>query len=100
MIDKISPTSIRNLYELQAGGLTETESSTTSFMSFLKDSIAKVNDTQLQADRSAESFLKGESIDVHKVMISLQKAEMTLNLAMQLRNKVLSAYEEVMRMQI
>lgn len=101
MIEKIYSSPIRRLYDIQVGNVTtEDNSPTVSFGSYLKDAIKELNASQLQADSSINSFIKGDQIDVHQVMLSMQKAELTLNLAMQLRNKVISAYEEIMRMQV
>lgn len=101
MIEKIYSSPIRRLYDIQVGTVSpEENSSAVSFSSFLKDAIKGLNDSQLQSDTAVNSFIKGDQIDVHQVMLTMQKAELTLNLAMQLRNKVVSAYEEIMRMQV
>ncbi len=100
MIEKIYASPIRQLYDIQVGNTKEQNSATESFGSFLKDALGKLNSSQLEADGAITSFLRGESIDVHSVMVSIQKAELTLNLAMQLRNKVIDAYQEIMRMQV
>lgn len=101
MIERIYASPIRRLYDIQVGATVAQENSpTVAFGSYLKDAIKGLNDTQLQADAAVNSFIKGDQIDVHQVMLTMQKAELTLNLAMQLRNKVVSAYEEIMRMQV
>jgi flagellar hook-basal body complex protein FliE len=101
MIDKIYASPIRRLYDIQVGNVLPQESApSVAFGSYLKDAIKGLNDTQLQADSAVNSFIKGDQVDVHQVMLSMQKAELTLNLAMQLRNKVIAAYEEIMRMQV
>ncbi len=71
-----------------------------SFASFLQDSIDKVNITQIEADRMAEKLARGENVELHEVMIASQKASITLAATMEIRNKVIEAYQEVMRMQI
>lgn len=71
-----------------------------NFASFLKDSIDKVNQSQVEADVMAEKLARGENVDLHEVMIAAQKASITLSAAMEIRNKVIEAYQEVMRMQI
>jgi flagellar hook-basal body complex protein FliE len=101
MIEKIYSSPIRRLYDIEVGNvLPKDNSPTVSFGNYLKDAISSLNDTQLQADSAINSFVKGDDIYVHQVMLSMQKAELTLNLAMQLRNKVVAAYEEIMRMQV
>ncbi len=71
-----------------------------SFADALKDSISKVNDIQKEADVAIEALAKGESKNIHDTMIAVEKANLTFNMMLQVRNKLLAAYEEVMRMQV
>jgi flagellar hook-basal body complex protein FliE len=71
-----------------------------AFSAFLKDALNKVNEQQVQADQLAEKLVKGEDVDLHQVMIAAQKASISLQLALEVRNKVIEAYQEMMRMQI
>ena len=71
-----------------------------SFSTFLKDALNKVNEQQVQADQLTEKLVKGENVDLHQVMIAAQKASISLQLALEVRNKVIEAYQEMMRMQI
>jgi len=66
----------------------------------LKAAVGKVNDAQLAADGAVEKLQTGESRNLHEVMISLEKADISMRLLMQVRNKVIEAYQEVMRMQV
>lgn len=70
-----------------------------SFGQWLNKSIASVNEMQAQGDRSAEKLVTGESKDIHGTMIAMQKASISMSLMLEVRNKVISAYEEVKRMQ-
>jgi flagellar hook-basal body complex protein FliE len=70
------------------------------FSAFLKDALNKVNNEQLQASQLTEKLAKGENVDLHKVMIASQKASISLQLTLEVRNKVIEAYQEMMRMQI
>lgn len=70
------------------------------FLSSLKEAIEKVNAIQLEANRAAEQLMTGEIQDVHQTMVALQKAEISFQLMMQVRNKLVAAYEEIQRMQI
>ncbi|BDG48054.1 MULTISPECIES: flagellar hook-basal body complex protein FliE [Parageobacillus] len=70
------------------------------FSAFLKDALNKVNEQQIQADQLTEKLVKGENVDLHQVMIAAQKASISLQLALEVRNKVIEAYQEMMRMQI
>ncbi|MDP4161470.1 MAG: flagellar hook-basal body complex protein FliE [Bacillota bacterium] len=71
-----------------------------SFAAFLKESINNVNETQNQSDILTNQLARGENVDLHQVMISAQKANITLQATMEIRNKVIDAYQEVMRMQV
>ncbi|MCX7014263.1 MAG: flagellar hook-basal body complex protein FliE [Candidatus Sumerlaeota bacterium] len=70
-----------------------------SFAETLKESIAEVNQLQNDADQALEQFVTGQSPDVHGTMIALQKADLSFKVMMEVRNKLLSAYQEVMRIQ-
>ncbi len=72
----------------------------TGFVGTLKDAIAKVNEVQVEATQAVEKLATGESQNVHQTMIALQKADVSFQLMMQLRNKIVTAYEEIQRMQI
>ncbi|SRR6056297_2175838 len=71
-----------------------------SFTSILQENIAQVNDLQLDADQKAQDFALGKIDSIHEVTIATQKAELALNLTLAVQNKVISAYEEIMRMQV
>jgi flagellar hook-basal body complex protein FliE len=70
------------------------------FSAFLKEALHKVNEEQVQADRLTEKLVRGENVDLHQVMIASQKASISLQLTLEIRNKVVEAYQEMMRMQI
>jgi flagellar hook-basal body complex protein FliE len=100
MVEKITTSPIRQLYEEYQNKVLGQEKPETSFSGFLKKAIEDVNNSQLQADSAVSSFLKGEDIDIHSVMIAIEKADLNFRFAMQLRNKMVEAYQEVMRMQV
>jgi flagellar hook-basal body complex protein FliE len=68
------------------------------FSDVIKQAIKRVSDMEIQADQSIEQLLKGET-GIHETMIALQKADISLRLLLQVRNKVMDAYKEIMRMQ-
>lgn len=68
-----------------------------SFAGALADSLKEVNQYQLDADKAIEDLVTGESKNIHETMIALSKAEIAFKLTMQVRNKVIEAYQEVMR---
>lgn len=71
-----------------------------SFGQMLKDSLDKTNEVQMQADRAVKELAAGRNKNVHETMLMLEKADMSFRLMMQVRNKVLEAYREIMRMQV
>lgn len=71
-----------------------------SFGQLLNDQIEQVNDLQLQADRAAKELTAGRNKNIHETMLMMEKADMNFRLAMQVRNKIIDAYREVMRMQV
>ncbi len=66
----------------------------------LADAIGRVDQFQQSAQSSVAKFLSGEDEEVHKVALATQQAAMSFDLFLQVRNKVVSAYQEVMRMQM
>jgi flagellar hook-basal body complex protein FliE len=70
----------------------------TSFGQVLKDSLAQVSQLQHEADASIESLATGGTATLHDTMLAVQKAELSFKLMMQVRNKIVEAYQEVMRM--
>ncbi|TYS16288.1 flagellar hook-basal body complex protein FliE [Rossellomorea vietnamensis] len=69
-----------------------------NFADFLKKSIEEVNTSQKNSDMLTEKLVRGENVDLHQVMIASQKASITMQTTMEVRNKVVEAYQEIMRM--
>jgi flagellar hook-basal body complex protein FliE len=76
------------------------EEKSSNFLDTLKEKLNEVNDKQIQADNLTQEFIMGEEEDVHKVMIATEEAKLSLELAVQIRNKLIDAYSEFNRMQI
>lgn len=70
------------------------------FMDTLQHAISKANDIQLEAGQATEALMTGQTQNVHQTMVALQEADVSFQLMMQIRNKLVSAYEEIQRMQI
>lgn len=83
----------------QAGRVTPFEAQQ-NFGSMLKDAIQSVNEQQAVSDKMTEKLIRGEEVELHQVMIASQKASITLNATMEIRNKVIEAYQEIMRMPV
>jgi len=75
-------------------------SGTSGFMDSLKSAIERVNDTQVEAGRAVDALMTGDTQDIHRTMVALQQADVSFQLMMQIRNKLVGAYEEIQRMQV
>jgi flagellar hook-basal body complex protein FliE len=71
-----------------------------SFMDHLKTAIDEVNQDQLTADKKATDLANGKDTNIHETMLASSQAELSFNMMVQVRNKALSAYQEIMRMPI
>lgn len=71
-----------------------------SFGTYLKNAISEVNAQQIQSDVKTEKLINGEDVELFDVMITAQKASITLNATMEIRNKAVEAYQEIMRMSV
>lgn len=97
--------SIQGLSQLP--GITQpasTESAVTkssnAFGDMLKDMVNNTNQAQINGDKAIENLQAGNAQHLHDVMISAEEAEISLKMLVQMRNKALTAYEEIMRLQI
>lgn len=79
--------------------LKDSQETKTSFAQTLSDSLTKVNTLQHDNMRMIEEFASGKSQNVHELMISLQKAGLAMDMTSAVRNKVMQAYQELMRIQ-
>ncbi len=70
------------------------------FKDVLGSAIETVNDLQRNADRLAQELACGELEDVHQAMIAVEEVNVALQLTIQIRNKIVEAYQEIMRMQV
>jgi len=71
-----------------------------SFSDVLSDAINGVDKTMKGSDAKVQQFVAGETDNVHDVMISMQRAKLSFDLMVEVRNKVVETYQEVSRMQI
>lgn len=73
--------------------------SESGFGDVLKNAVRQVDDLQTDASAKVAELLSGQGGDIHNAMIALEKADLTFQLMMQVRNKVVQAYQEISRMQ-
>lgn len=71
-----------------------------SFANMLTRAINGVDETMKESDQKIQSFIAGETENVHDVMISMQRAQVSFQLMTEVRNKAIEAYHEISRMQI
>lgn len=71
-----------------------------SFSETLTKSIQEINDLQLQADKQMEQLATGQSNNVQETILAVEKADVSFRMMMEVRNKIISAYQEVMRTQV
>jgi len=98
MITPVTPVPLMNLPE--PAQIDPSGSKTGGFQSVLQGIIGHVENSQTQAQQSVENFLTGGNEELHSVALASQRAELEFDLFLQVRNKVVSAYQEVMRMQV
>ena len=71
-----------------------------SFGVMLKGAIKEVNQLQGEADTSINQLIAGESKNLHETMIAMEKANISFRLMLEVRNKIIEAYHDIMRMQV
>ncbi len=71
-----------------------------SFGQIMQNSMEKVNTLQAEASKAINTYATGGPVPLHQVMVSFEKASLALDLTMQVRNKVLQAYQEVSHLSV
>jgi flagellar hook-basal body complex protein FliE len=84
----------------EATGKSLTEITGPTFGSVLRNTLEETNKLQQEADTSARDFAVGQATSVHDTMIAMEKADISLRLVTKMRNKVVEAYQDIMRMPI
>ena len=89
------------LPQISSGATSATNAGATdSFGSTVKNAVESLEKSQQSANQEIAKAVTGESPDLHRTIIALQTADLTFQFALQVRNKVVNAYEEIMRMQV
>jgi flagellar hook-basal body complex protein FliE len=101
---RIDPLDIRDRVSLSAvpgpAELPQTAASGPSFDEILKTAFQNVGSLQKEANRAIQRLSVDGSVNVHQTMIAMEKANLSFRLMLQIRNKLVDAYQEVMRMQV
>lgn len=98
-IRSINPSLERMIEEFKKINSVE-DKNVNSFSEILKNLINQVNELQNKADESVQKLVSGETESIHQVMIAIEEADLAFRLMMEVRNKLIEAYQEIMRMQI
>jgi len=75
-------------------------SSPGTFGELLQEALKKVNRQQVEAEEALQGLISGETQELHQIMIATEKARLSLQLTVQVTNKIIEAYREISRMQI
>lgn len=81
-------------------GVPASDSAEKSFSATLKDAVNRVNDLQKASDVKMQELATGKTKDIAEVMITAERADIALKLMVQVRNKIIDAYQEIMKMQV
>jgi len=113
MIDRISNANIQSMLEVlrsyqsqatgNAGTTTEPAGNKVgqpTFFDSVKNAVDKVNDTQNKSTALSEAYDRGEEVPLTEVVLNMQKASLAFEATLQVRNKVMKAYEEIMNMPV
>ncbi|ANE32740.1 flagellar hook-basal body protein FliE [Campylobacter hyointestinalis] len=91
---------ISNLKEQSQTKKTEQNGSGSGFSDMLNKALNDLNDTQVKADKAVAELATGEVKDLHQAAIAIGKAETSMKLMLEIRNKAISAYKEISRTQL
>ena len=92
--------SVSDLIRTNPSKTSVSEASSVSFADTLQNAVMKVNDLQQTADVKMEKLSTGETTDIADVKIAAEKADIALRLMTSIRNKMIDAYQEIMKMQV
>lgn len=92
--------SINNLISATPLKATSETKETGSFKELLMDALQNVNSLEQESTKMTGDFIAGRTDDIHSVLIAGEKASISLQFVMEVRNKVMDAYQEIMRMQV
>ena len=98
MIDRIR--GVGGIDPIDRGVNKKEKKNSESFAEVLKEALEKVNEQQKKAEKMADDYAAGKISNIHEVIIEAEKASMALRLTVEVRNRIVEAYREIMRMQL
>lgn len=108
-VDEFIPDNVKNLFQLNSSNQVNSNDNKINtgngndkvdFGGILEKQLSAVNDKQVGSQELSKQLVEGDNVDVHQVMLSTQEAKLSLELAIQVRNKLVEAYQELNKMQI
>ena len=96
------PLSIDKLFnsKLPSPSSSDGQSPATSFGQYFSQKLEEANSLQRDADQLTESFIQGKPVEIHQMLIAMEKAELALRQTLEIRNKLLEGFKEIEHMQI
>jgi flagellar hook-basal body complex protein FliE len=91
---------LKTLNSLTTNKNTDNKESSEKFSDILKGALNEANKLKIESDKLTEDYVVGKTDNIHEVMIASQKAEVSLMFVTEVRNRVMDAYQEFMRMQV
>ncbi len=99
-IQPINSSSIPVIPEINSTQKSSASSNTQQIAKSFEEMLTNLNQSQLNSDNLVEQLSRGEDVDLHTVMISLEENNVNFNVALGIRDKLVEAYREIMRMQV
>lgn len=97
---KVTPVALQVTELTGAGNVHKTDKPSQDFSSMLAQALDNVNRLQVNSDKMTQQYLAGETTDIAAVLLAAEKANLALQLTVQIRNKIVEAYEQISNMQI
>ena len=97
-VDAVNP-ALKTLAN-QAAKPMQADDQSGDFGKLLMDVIKEVNSSQNNASEMQNAFMTGQNVELHELMISMERAGLAMELTLQVRNKILEAYQAISRMQV
>lgn len=99
-IQPINSSPIPVIPEINSTQKSSASSNTQQIAKSFEEMLTNLNQSQLNSDNLVEQLSRGEDVDLHTVMISLEENNVNFNVALGIRDKLVEAYREIMRMQV
>lgn len=99
-IPPIGSNTIPSIQKIDSAQKPSASNSTQQISQSFEDMLTSLNQSQQQSDNLMEQLARGEDVDLHTVMIGLEENNVNFNVAIGIRDKLVEAYREIMRMQV